>query len=539
MARSRGIISIVQYVKHPLTGEELISEEIIIGGLSGLKGAKKSAFVLHDRDRYKESDIKHQKERLQKEYISKQNEFKNEEGMITISMDDYVDREMSTTYSYIKIGELKPPHYHIVILPKNDLDLETVANIFGVPTHFVEVNPNRKNGTTWYDCVKYLTHTTTNAKKERKFEYPNTAVVCFGFSYDEEMEEYERQLNEYGKALSQEEEIFLQVLRGMKTPLDIRKENELLYIKYMDKLKKLHCDYLSTLPLPPFRLNIYVEGNGGEGKGQFTKYLARNLASNQKFFKVGGNNVTFEGYKGEEVIVWDDFRGHELMKVFEDEGKVLDYLDPFPDEDTDQKQHIKHDYTKLVNRVNIFNSVQPFEEFLLDLVKGNKETGILNQSYRRLPIIIRIHQEDYDILMNCGFLHNTREWMQYEAYNHIRGNFGRIASACKKNKELRDKIMGQAMLPVLDQIEALEGKIVNQEMSDDDIEKMFSDVGTFDFKAIEEDERKKDLEKELAHQQCKEEIESKMKELRKQVKKYETEKNKRNEDGLEIFDVKF
>jgi hypothetical protein len=33
------------------------------------------------------------------------------------------------------------------------------------------------------------------------------------------------------------------------------------------------------------------------------------------------------------------------MKVFNnEEGKVLDYLDPFPDEDADQKQHIKFDY---------------------------------------------------------------------------------------------------------------------------------------------------------------------------------------------------
>lgn len=540
MARSRGIITIIQDVKHPITGEELINEDIIIGGLSGLKGAKKSAYVLHDKDIYKESDLRKRRELLEKEYLLKQNEFKSEDGMVTISMDDYVEREMSITYSYIKVGEPKPPHYHIVILPKNDLDIETVANIFGVPTHFVNINKNRKDGSTWYECVKYLTHTTTNAKKEKKYIYQETDIICFGFSYEEEMQEYERQMDEYGKVLNQEDEIFLQVLRGEKSPLDIKDEDELFYIKYMDKLKKIHCDFLKSIPLPPFRLNIYIEGNGGEGKGQFTKYLARNLSSNNKFFKVGGNNVTFEGYKGEEVIVWDDFRGHELMKVFEDEGKVLDYLDPFPDEDTDQKQHIKHDYTKLVNRVNIFNSVQPFEEFLLDLVKGNREKGVLSQSYRRLPIIIRIHQEDYDILMNSGFLHNTREWMQYEAYNHIRGNFGRIASACKKNKELRDKIMGQAMLPVLDQIEALEGKIVNQEMSDDDIEKMFSDVGTFDFKAIEEDERKKELEKEkeLARQQQEEERQRKMQELRKQVKKYEKEKNKQNaEDNLSIFDV--
>lgn len=536
MARSRGIISIVQYVKHPLTGEELISEDIIIGGLSGLKGAKKSAFVLHDRDRYKESDIKHQKERLQKEYISKQNEFKNEEGMITISMDDYVDREMSTTYSYIKIGELKPPHYHIVILPKNDLDLETVANIFGVPTHFVEVNPNRKNGTTWYECVKYLTHTTTNAKKEKKYIYSSSDIICFGFSYEEEMQEYERQIESFGKALSEEEELFLQVLNEGKTPQECKNENELLYIRYREKIHKLYGDYLMSLPQPDFRINIYIEGVGGEGKGLFTRALARTLSSNGRYFKVGGKNVTFEDYKGEDVVVWDDVRGHELVKMIGDVGRTLDLLDTFPSKNDTLKQHVKFGCVNLVNRVNIFNCVDPYELFLYEVSGEATTQGDLQQSYRRMPIIIRLHMNDFDILLNKGFLHDTKEFLQYEAYTHCRGSMSKIASACKSNQALRDEIMGKTIEPVVEQYQAIEDKLSLVDVDENSIREMFKDYGTFDLKAIEEDERKKDLEKEkeLARQRYEEEIESKMKELRKQIKHYE--KNK--EDNLySLFDI--
>lgn len=228
--------------------------------------------------------------------------------------------------------------------------------------------------------------------------------------------------------------------------------------------------------------------------------------------------MTFEGYKGEDVIVWDDFRGSELMKVFDnEEGKVMDFLDPFPKEDTDQKQHIKFDYVNLVNRVNIFNSVQPYEEFLLDLVNGNRQVGVLSQSYRRLPVIIRIHQEDYDILMNSGFLKDTNEWLQYEQYNHIRGRFNQIASACKRNLALRDEMMGMAMEPVYDQIEALTGKLEKQEYSDEEIREMFKDVGTFNLEAIEKENRS-DAEKE-ALQAEKERREQAEKEAQEQAEK--------------------
>lgn len=508
MARSRGVLTIVQYEKHPITGEILITEDVIIGGLKGLKGVKKSCYIYHSEDTFKESDVKHTKERLKKYYIDHQNEFLNEDGTVSISMDNYVKEKMETDYAFVKVGEKKPPHYHIVILPKNDLDMDVIASIFGVPNHMVESNKNRKDGSTWYECVKYLTHKTTNAIKENKFPYPNNEVVCFGFDYEEELKEYERMMEKYGKALTQEEEYFLQVLHGEKSPLDIQKEDDVFYMKNYEKLRKLQCEYLRNLPIPPFRLNIYVEGDGGFGKGQFTKYLAKNISSDGEYFKVGGKNVTFEGYKGEEVIVWNDFRGEELLKVFGgEEGKVLDYLDPFPDEECDQKQHIKFDYVNLVNRVNIFNSVQPFEEFLSDLVKGNREEGIISQSYRRLPVIIRIHQEDYDILMNTGFLNNTREFLQYEQYNHVRANFAKIANVCKNNKELKEKIMGKALLPVIDQIGVLEEKVSSQELEDVEIEKMFEDVGTFDIDKIKKDNLSKEEREHILEVEKEKELE--------------------------------
>lgn len=486
MARSRGVLTIVQYEKHPITGEDLINEDVIIGGINGLKGIKKACWIYHSEDTFKESDVKKTRERLGKYYIDHQEDFLNEDGSVSLSMEAYINEKMETDYSFVKVGEKKPPHYHIVLLPKNDLDLETIAHIFGVPYHFVEANKRRKDGTTWYECIKYLTHRTTNAIKEKKFPYSSDKVVCYGFSYEEELEEYDRLIEKYGKALTEEEEIYLQVSNGEKSPLDVREEKRLFYLKNIDKLRKIHCDFLDTLPMPPFRLNIYVEGRGGEGKGQFIRYIAKSLSPTGTYFKVGGKNVTFEGYKGENVIVWEDFRGEEFANVFDhEEGKIMDYLDTFPDEDSKQREHIKFGSVNLVNSVNIINSVEPYENFLRSLVC---ETSDFSQSYRRFPMIIRIHEEDYDILMNSGFLKGTREFLQYEAYNHIRGGFAKIAFDCKKNIELRDNIFKIATEPVFDQIEVIKGKTSEQEMSDEEILEKYKGVGTFDFEKIEEEE---------------------------------------------------
>ncbi len=48
------------------------------------------------------------------------------------------------------------------------------------------------------------------------------------------------------------------------------------------------------------------------------------------------------------------------------------------------------------------------------------------QARRRFPIIIPMRFEDFDILINKGFLNDTREFDQYIAYGATRGNMQQI-----------------------------------------------------------------------------------------------------------------
>lgn len=502
MAKRRGIYHAVQYYNHPVTGEPLFNDDML-SVASNHKCIKKCYYIIHDADTYKQSDIDATRARLKKEYIEKQNEFVNEDGTVSISCDAYIDREMATTYSYIKIGEVKPKHIHIVISTgKSAIDTADLALWFGIPENLIDIVPKGRGDKAFYDCLLYLTHESAQAVKDGKHRYSREDVFCFGadaIGFEEELAEYEQLMEQYGKVLTAEEAMQVDVLQGRKTPEQCAQEDPVLYAKLRSKLIQLHGDYLSKLPQPEFRLNFYVDGQGGEGKWQFIVALARSLFpeianDDDLYFCAGGENVTFEGYHGQPVIIWDDCRSGELIRKFGGRGNLFSAFNTFPERDSKVRAHVKFAYTNLANKVNIVNSIEPWHDFLDGLAgeytdyRGNSHKAEdKKQSYRRFPMIICLHQEDYDILMNKGFLYDTREYLQYIAYQHVRGNFARIAQVCKRNEDLKRELAGKGVQPVIEKVRCLEDHLSEQTLDDDAIREMFKDYGTYDLDAIRAD----------------------------------------------------
>lgn len=77
--------------------------------------------------------------------------------------------------------------------------------------------------------------------------------------------------------------------------------------------------------------------------------------------KLGAEGVSFDGYDGQPVIIWNDCRAGELIKTLGGRGNVFNVFDTHPSKG---KQNIKYGSVNLVNRVNIVNSVQSYTEFL-------------------------------------------------------------------------------------------------------------------------------------------------------------------------------
>lgn len=378
-------------------GEKIIDEDIIKIALAH-RTIKRWAYILHDKDVYSLQD---------------EAEDKNEK---------------------IKHGNKKPSHYHIVCELTQSIDLETIAKWFKIAPNFVE---KKKGAGAFLDCVEYLTHESDKEQAKGKFLYADENVKC-NFDFRKELEKRKLNKIKYGKDLNPRDVQRVDVLLHGKTLAQCQDEDPVLYMNDVSALVKAREQYLAKKDPPKTRINFYIYGTGGIGKGLASRALARalfpGLKDDETFFEVGSENANFDGYDGQPVIIWNDCRASELLKKLKGRGNVFNVFDTHP---TRGKQSIKFGVVNLVNSVNIVNSVQPHTEFLEELITNKKEETKEdpNQSYRRFPFIIPLREDDFDLLANKGFLENNNLFTEYIQYKNIRGNFGKLRKTLGVNEE--------------------------------------------------------------------------------------------------------
>ena len=367
---------LVTTVTHPKTGEVLISKEKIDNVLKTHSSIKEYAYILHDKDTYTEEDVKGKK---------------------------------SCAYS---VGDAKPAHYHVVMHFARAQELDSLSEWFGIAPNYFEKKKGR-NG--FYDAVIYLTHQSEKEKAKGKFVYPTDEVYCNFESYGsffDFVEAYTANKEKYGKAsISTKDKLRLAVLYDGLSIRQIKKEHPTEYNNDLDALYKRRADYLKDAPLPTYRINFYISGSGGAGKGLLSEALARvlvdpegKMSDDEIFCYVGSDSVCFENYDGQPVIIWDDCRHNELFKKLNDRGTIFNVFDTKPKRIAQKK---KYSQTNLINPINIVNSVEPINGFL-DGLAGQyydksesryieAENDQKAQSYRRFPICINVHPTYYDI----------------------------------------------------------------------------------------------------------------------------------------------
>lgn len=188
-------------------------------------------------------------------------------------------------------------------------------------------------------------------------------------------------------------------------------------MKHFQKIDSYRMKYIQQADPPKTRLNYFITGQGGAGKDLISRALARSLYPQYEndddiFFIVGAENSTFEGYDGQPVIIWSDFRAVDLVQCLGGRGNVFRVFDTHP---TKQRQNVKYSSINLINTVNIVNSVQSYIDFLNGLAgeyvdrHGNfYKSEDKKQSFRRFPFIIPLYEEDFSLLINKGFMRQTR-----------------------------------------------------------------------------------------------------------------------------------
>lgn len=440
------IWEICQVVYHPSTGAMLLSEETIISVLNEHRMIKEYAYILHDKDTYVEG----------------------EEG---------------------KIGEKKAAHWHIVLKFADAVNVNMLAKWFRIEPQYIR---RVKGKSAFNDMLEYLTHSSENEQRKGKYLYDMSEVKA-NFNYIQRVTDIkakrELAVSEDDKKLVRRKVLY----EGMSLK-EVIKNHPAEYLSDFSYLEKCRIHYINNIAkLPVVRMNIYIEGSGGIGKGLFSKALARALADplNEKanendddlFYVVSpSETISFSDYDGQEVLIWNEFRAETLLKVLGGRENVYDTFDMFP---SNTRQNIKYGSLRLINRVNIVNSVQPYSTFI-EILSGEyrDKRGVVrgaedpSQSIRRFPIFLVISENSYDMWLNKGTFYNTREYETYLAYKNIKANFKKIIEKCGENSELKGEFERQALKPVIEKCVEIERIVKKNEASDNAVNE-FSDYGVF------------------------------------------------------------
>lgn len=435
------VFMITQNLEHPSTGQTLITTEQVEKAVSK-KGVKQYAWILHDKDVYTAAEVAKNPALVQ--------------------------------------GSPKSPHVHVVIQRSSFASIAQVARAFGVPPQCVESKPP----SSFLDLVEYLTHENSKQQQAGKHLYEDSEVQATPhWDWRSELEAHKEARQE--KALSKNlrkrrDEAALKISLGEWTPDYVRERDRELWTApgVMKHLQAMRYDWLVHQTPPGQVLNFYICGEGGVGKDLLAAALARSLnpGAEKPYFTIGGENVSFEHYDGEEIVIWEDFRPYSMIETCrKDRGLLFRILGPYRDSAKKIIVNVKGSDTQLINRVNIVTGPESYTTFL-DGLAGEydqfvRETGLMvrrtsenkSQAYRRFPVIIPVTEGEFSIYVNKGFLEGTREYFQYEKHEHLRQSLEQLTRRCEliedraRADQIYNEISAQTVVPVVEQHARLTG----------------------------------------------------------------------------------
>jgi DNA replication protein DnaC len=352
--------------------------------------------------------------------------------------DTYVNQETESI-------DFKKPHFHIVLKFKNPVRIDYIAKWFGIEQQYINI-PRGNNA--FVECCQYLTHETQKAQEQNKHLY-NDDEIFSNFDFRAEIDEYQQsKLNKYANSKTKKDKIRKDVLiNGLK----------LSQIKYDDyaedwqQLQKCRAEYIRNFAqLPTSRVNFYITGGSGTGKSLSSRALAKTLCDpfnklkdEEVYFVVGQGASMFSGYDGQPVLIWDDLRAMDLLKQFNNNpGSVFNLFDVIP---SASQQNVKYGSVKLINTINIVNSVQTFNEFVDVICFKNVKSEIVEpdkQLFRRFPFFIELSaNQKFDFFVNKQFFNENEP--NYKAY-HQHKNLGigllKIEQAYKQEPEKKQEL---------------------------------------------------------------------------------------------------
>ena len=346
---------------------DTITEDAIIKALATWdKGIKGSAYILHDKDIYLPSEVKS----IKKQY------------------NDLLADGVQPDFDIPNVGDYKPPHWHILLhFGSTGRSVDAIAKLFNTKPNMIQAVRGR-NG--FKNMLAYLTHITEKAQDKFQYEYDDIKGLRFpDIATFAGMETYFDFADAYMSNTLQDDDYCVAVMAGKMTLSDVKETNPKYYLDNLTKLEKARHAYINSLPTPDILFNFYVgpargEQGGRIGKGIISDMLAlshlksmfpdvdfngmdRDTLTRQGYiYYAGGDNVALQDYDGQPIIIWDDITSDNLLKTFGGSSRLFSALDTYP---KPIALNIKYGRIYLKNRINIFNGIKPYDEFIRGLCR--------------------------------------------------------------------------------------------------------------------------------------------------------------------------
>lgn len=371
-------------------------------------------------------------------------------------------------------GHPKAEHFHIAVRRKSFATLGQIARAFEVPPNAVEIKPQGA----FMDLIEYLTHEHPNQIAAGKYHYDDGKVHA---SFDWRPALDEHKLARAAKAgqrasLKKRDAVREAVMLGEMTLKQVREDERAIYIQDLDKLQKLRQDFMLHQPAPRHRTNYYIGSPAGAvrkgrtGKTQLAKLFARmlypDLDADECYHVATDARVPLQNYKGQPVIIWDDYSVPGLLAALGSREGVWQVFDDHP---SASDVNIKYGSVRLVHAVNIIAKTTPYAEYLDGLAgeytdaSGNvHEAEDRNQSWGRFPVVFEVTPDSIEMSVNRGFVNDTDDFLAFQKVARMRASMkavsrGLDAIESDDEREAATFQVGEVLLrPIIDQHHALQ-----------------------------------------------------------------------------------
>lgn len=284
-------------------------------------------------------------------------------------------------YAYIlhnkdahKDGSPITPHWHILIRMDNSYDSSTIAKRFNVQEIFV--NKIKSN---FANALSYLTHHTSEAIKEGKYQYDDSEVIS-NYKWKNERENALKMLSKS----SRKQEI--RTLIGNGTIREYNIENFVNIDEYDDYKKTIDNAFAyrrKTIIHKGGNKNmdvIFICGTSGSGKTTYAKEYAQEKG--YSYYVSSGSNDVLDGYEGQDCLILDDLRP-SCMGL----SDLLKMLDNHTSSSIKSRYYNKTLECKLI----IITSILDIDTFFKNVFSEEKEP--IKQLKRRCKIKMRMVDE--------------------------------------------------------------------------------------------------------------------------------------------------